>query len=85
MNTLNVTFSVTDLRHKTNDVLKQAKDNGVVYLLRRSKPLAAVVDIEYLRGLQDAYEDYLDTLEFDKTIGLKRIPLKAHIASLKAA
>lgn len=75
MNTTIATSTITDLRHKTNKVLLQAEEKGYVYLLRRSKLTAAVVDIKYLTALQEAYEDYLDTLEFDKTIKLKRTPL----------
>lgn len=78
MNTLNDTFSVTDLRHKTNEVLKNASKRGIVYLLRHSKKEAALVDINYLKALQEAHEDYLDVLEFDKTIGMKRISLTQH-------
>lgn len=72
------TFSVTDLRHKTNKVLKAAENTGVVYLVRRSKTEAAVVNLDYLAALQEAYEDYLDTLEFDQTKSLKRTPLGEH-------
>ena len=61
---------------KTKKVLKEAGEKGYVLLLRHSKAEAALVDINYLAALQEAYENYLDTLEFDKTIGLKRIPLK---------
>lgn len=74
MSTSIATSTITDLRHKTNKILMQAEEKGYVYLLKRSKPAAAVVDIKYLEALQEAYEDYLDTLEFDKTIKLKRIP-----------
>ena len=70
-----ITSTITDLRHKTNKVLLKAEERGYVYLLRRSKVAAAVVDVKYLTALQEAYEDYLDTLEFDRTIKLKRIPL----------
>ena len=73
------TYSVTDLRHKTNVVLKSTKRKGVTYLFRHSKAEAALVDIAYLRALQQAYEDYVDTLEFDQTFTMKRIPLKKHI------
>ena len=79
MNTLNDTFSVTDLRHKTNAILKQAANQGIVYLLRHSKKEAAIIDIEYLKSLQEAYEDYLDILEFDRTIVQKRISLETHM------
>lgn len=73
-----ITFSVTDLRHKTNAVLRVAGSRGYVYLMRRSKPAAALVDAEYLSALQEAYEDYLDMLEFDRAITLPRIPLAEH-------
>lgn len=72
------TFTVTDLRHRTSAVLKEAASHGFAYLFRRSRLQAAVVDPLYLRALQEAYEDYLDIIEFDKTIGLKRIPLETH-------
>lgn len=79
MNTNLDTFSITDLRHKTNIVLRNAKNKGVSYLFRHSKAEAALVDIAYLNALQKAYEDYLDTLEFDQTVTQKRISLKEHI------
>lgn len=78
MNTSIVTFSITDLRQRTNKVLQEVEEKGYVYLVRRSKTAAAVVDAQYLSALQEAYEDYLDILEFDRTIGLKRIPLRKH-------
>ena len=76
MYTSNNTFSVTQLRQKTTKVLREVKDSGFAYLVNRSKTQAALVDIDYLTALQEAYEDHLDTIEFDKTIGLKRIPLR---------
>ena len=78
MNTSIATFSVTELRHKTSEILKEIKEKGYVYVIKRSKTEAALVDINYLNALKEAYEDYLDILEFDKTIGLKRIPLEHH-------
>jgi len=62
---------MTDLRHKTSKVLKKAKEEGYVFLVRHSKTEAAMIDIALLKALQEAYEDYLDILEFDKTVGLK--------------
>lgn len=78
MDTYTDTYSVTDLRHKTNEILKVASAKGMVYLVRRSKAEAAIVDLDYLNALREAYEDYLDTLEFDRTIRLKKIPLAKH-------
>ena len=83
MDTSNVTYSVTDLRHKTSKVLKDALELGYVSLVHRSKTKAALVDIEYLKALQEAYEDYLDTLEFDKTIILKKVPFEKHLKAYK--
>ena len=71
-------FSITDLRLNPLKVLAEAKTRGFAYLLRRSKAEAAIVDIDYLNALQDAYEDSLDTIEFDQTVSLKRIPLSRH-------
>ena len=73
-----VTFSVSDLRHNTTKVLKETLDRGFAYLLRHSKPEFALVDINYLQSLREAHEDYLDMLEFDKTVNLKRIPFATH-------
>lgn len=78
MDTQNSTFSVTDLRHKTSQVLQKALDTGIVYVVQHSKIKAAVVDPEYLTALQKAQEDYLDILEFDQTIDLPRISLEKH-------
>ena len=78
MDTHNATYTVTDLRHKTLSVLKETMKYGYTLILRKSKPAAALVDMQYLKALQQAYEDYLDTLEFDSTIGLKRISLQKH-------
>lgn len=72
------TFSVTDLRQKTAEVLEETKKQQIVYVLSHSKPLAALVDVAYFQALQKAYEEYLDTLEFDETIGQKRISLDDH-------
>lgn len=79
MYTTNNTFSVTDLRHKTTEVLREVKNLGYVHLISRSKTEAAIVDIDYLNALQEAYEDQLDIKEYDETIGLKRIPFDEYL------
>ena len=78
-----VSYSITDLRQNTKKVLKDALRLGYINLVHRSKTKAALVDIEYFSALQEAYEDYLDTIEFDKTINLDRIPLKGHEKKFK--
>ncbi len=78
MHTKKDTFSITDLRHNTSFVLKEAMQKGFVYLLRHSKPEAALVNLDYLNALQEAYEDSLDAREFDRTVRLKRLILGEH-------
>ena len=78
MNTNIGTFSVTDLRHRTSEVLRKVASQGLVYLVRHSRPEAAVIDLDYLEALQEAYEERLDIAEFDKTLKLKRISLDEH-------
>lgn len=70
------TYSITDLRHKTNKVLSTVASKGIAYVIRHSKATAAVINIDYLNALTQAYEDYCDIVEFDRTIGLKRVPLE---------
>lgn len=69
------TFSVTDLRHNTSKILEAAQRDHIVYVVSHSKPKAAIISAEYLRALQQAHEDYLDTLEYDETVNQKRISL----------
>ncbi len=73
------TYTVTDLRHKTSDVIAAATSLGYVHIIQNSKPKVAVVDSEYLASLQEAYEDYMDTLEFDRTVNLPTISLEDHL------
>ena len=73
------TYSITDLRQKTLDIVRSALNHGYVQIIHNSKPKVAVVDTEYLNALQAAYEDLLDIQEIAQTRHLKRIPLKKHL------
>ena len=73
------TYSVTDLRQKTLDVINAAQAQGYVHVIQNSKAKVAVVDVAYLAALQEAYEDYLDSVEFDKTAEQPRISLEDHL------
>lgn len=84
MDTSIATFSVTDLRHKTNAVLKETLTKGYAFVVRHSKPAVAVVDVNYLEALQEAHEEYLDVLEYDATAGLPRMTLAEHKKRRKA-
>lgn len=72
-------YSVTDLRQKTTRVIESALINNYVHIIQNSKSKVALVDSGYLRMLQESYEDYLDTLEYDRTVNLPRITLEDHL------
>ena len=61
-------ITVTDLRRKSASILESLDEEKLFLLLQNSKVRGALVDPEYLRMLQDAYEDYLDILTFDSAV-----------------
>lgn len=61
-----ITYSVTELRQKTSDVISTALAQGYVHIIKNSKTPVAVVDSKYLATLQEAYEDMCDAAAFDK-------------------
>ena len=60
--------TVTELRRKSASILKSLSNEKLVLLIQNSKPKGALVDLEYLKMLQKAYEEYLDLVTFDKAI-----------------
>lgn len=72
-------YSITDLRQKTTKVIASALANSYVHIIQNSRSKVALVDSEYLKMLQEAYEDYVDTLEYDRTVNLPRISLEDHL------
>ena len=78
MSAIPATLTVTDLRRKSAWALNNLNEEKLFLLLQNSKPKGALVDLEYLKMLQTAYEDYLDVLEFDKTINEKTISWKEY-------
>jgi len=72
-------YSITDLRQKTLDVVKAALAVGYVQIIHNSKAKVAVVDSAYLAALQEAYEDQMDTIEFDKTVNEPTITLEEYL------
>ena len=78
------TFSITDLRHKTLDVVNAAKANGYVHIIQNSKADIALVDSQYLLSLQEAYEDQMDIIEFDKTVNEPTISLEEYLKKRSA-
>ncbi len=78
------TYSITDLRHKTLDVVNAAKIHGYVHIIQNSKANVAVVDSAYLAALQEAYEDQMDIIEFDKTVNEPTITLEEYLKKRSA-
>lgn len=59
------TFSITDLRQKTSQVLSSAKQHGYVSVVKNSQKDAYVVDADYFKAMLEAHDEYLDMMEFD--------------------
>lgn len=78
MLTIPSSTTVTELRRKSASILKTLADEKLVLLIKNSKPKGALVDLEYLKMLQEAYEDYLDILSFDQAINEPTIAWEKH-------
>ena len=78
MLTIPNTTTVTELRRKSASILKTLADEKLLLLIQNSRPRGALVDLEYLKMLQEAYEDYLDILAFDQTISQPTVSWKKH-------
>ena len=59
------TISVTDLRRKVAEVLEGLEKDKLYLILQNYKPKGVLADLEYIKTLQEAYEDYLDIINFD--------------------
>lgn len=59
----NNTKTISDMRENARKLLKQAKEEGPLYILYRSKPEAILISIEEYKKLADLAEDYLDSLK----------------------
>lgn len=67
--TIPQSVTVTDLRRKSASILRSLDKEKLLLLLQNSKPKGVLVEIEYIKMLQEAYEDYMDILAFDQTLG----------------
>lgn len=70
--------TVTELRRKSASILKSLANEKLLLLIQNSKPKGALVDLEYLKMLLEAYEDYLDILTFDEAIDKPAISWKEY-------
>lgn len=55
--------TVTDMRTKTQNVLKSVSEQGIAYIFDRSKPKAVIIDIDSFAHLQNIIEDYYDLID----------------------
>lgn len=78
MLTIPNTTTVTELRRKSANILKTLADEKLLLLIQNSKPKGALVDLDYLKMLQEAYEDYLDILTFDQALNKPTIGWEKH-------
>ena len=69
---------ITQARGKLGDLAKQAENGHYIILTKGGLPKAVLLNYAYHQALEESYQDYLDVLEYDQTIGLKRIPLSTH-------
>ena len=68
MSTIPETITITDLRRQSARVLAELPQEKLFLLLQNSKAKGALVDLDYLKTLQDTYEDYLDIIAFDASV-----------------
>lgn len=57
------TKTITDLRERALELLKQVGKSGPTFILHRSKPKAVILSIEEYANLLEMLEDYLDGLK----------------------
>ncbi len=57
------TRSVTELREDVIGVLRDASDQGYVYVTHHSKPHAVIMDIEAFSSIQERLEDLQDEVD----------------------
>ena len=61
--------TITDMREDALGTIKQAQDDGFVYIFNRSEPKAVLMDIEEFSSimkLKEDIEDYYDAIELSK-------------------
>lgn len=74
-----ITYSVTELRQKTSNVISTALAQGYVHIIQNSKTPVAIVDSKYLAILQEAYEDAIDIQIADKYVNEPTITLEEYL------
>lgn len=65
------TKTITDLREKALELLKQVGKSGPTFILHRSKPKAVMLSIDEYVNLLEMLEDYMDS---DKAKELEENP-----------
>lgn len=60
------TKTITDLRERALELLKQVQKKGPTYIFHHSQPKAVMLSIEEYSDLLETLEDYLDSLTAKK-------------------
>lgn len=55
--------TVTDLRERTLQLLRQTKNSGPTIIFHHSKPMAIMLSIDEYSNMTEMLEDYFDTQE----------------------
>lgn len=74
--------TVTDLRERTLELLRQTKVSGPTIIFHHSKPMAVMLSIDEYSNMAEMLEDYLDIQEAKE---LEENPQKGGISLKKLA
>ncbi len=85
MFTIPNTLTITDLRRKSAQIMKRLPQEKLYLLIQNSKAKGAVIDLDYLKTLQRAYEDYLDIQTFDQRANEPSISWEKYLAESRKA
>lgn len=71
---INIT-SITDLKQNTANVIKKVRSSGdPILVMRRSQPAAVLLDPEYYKMLEEAFEDIADIRIIEKRKNEPTVP-----------
>lgn len=75
--------TITDMRERASELLRDINSMGLIYLFQHSDPKAVMLSMDEFTRMQELIQDHLDEMEAKKLIKEKRgagIPLKVIIS-----